>query len=65
MSRFTFFARRPFHPVRLDQLLQRGRLDGVIRSRGLAWVATHPKEAVVWNQVRRCLHARLAHLPAC
>jgi G3E family GTPase len=55
VSRFTFLARRPFHPGRLHKLLKRGRLEGVIRSRGLIWVATHPKETVVWNQVR--LHA--------
>ena len=52
MSRFNFLARRPFHPARLHKLLKRGRLDGVIRSRGLIWVATHPEDAIMWNQVR-------------
>ena len=51
MSCFTFRARRPFHPARLHKLLKRGRLDNVIRSRGIVWVATHPKESLQWNQV--------------
>ena len=52
LSSFSFFARRPFHPARLHRLLKRGPLDGVIRSRGLIWVATHPEDAITWNQVR-------------
>ena len=52
MSRFAFLSRRPFHPARLHKLLKRGQLDGVIRSSGLIWVATHPQDGIVWNQVR-------------
>ena len=51
VSRFAFLARRPFHPARLHKLLKRGQLDGVIRSNGVIWVATHPEDGIVWNQV--------------
>jgi G3E family GTPase len=51
MSRFAFLARRPFHPARLHKLLKRGQLDGVIRSTGIIWVATHPEDRILWNQV--------------
>ena len=50
-SRFAFLARRPFHPGRLHKLLKRGRLDGIVRSSGLIWVATHPEDAIMWHQV--------------
>ena len=53
MSRFSFRARRPFHPARLHKLLKRGRLDGVIRSSGVIWIATQPHSAIAWHQVRR------------
>ena len=51
MSTFAFLAARPFHPGRLHKLLKRGGLDGVIRSKGLIWVATHPEDSIKWSQV--------------
>ena len=60
MSRFTFCARRPFHPARLHRLLKRQRLEGVIRSSGIAWVATHPKESILWDQVGNSMNLRLS-----
>ena len=53
ISRFTFFARRPFHPGRLHKVLKRGGLDGVIRSKGPIWVASHPEDSILWSQVWR------------
>ncbi|MGN7778354.1 ribosome hibernation factor-recruiting GTPase MRF [Mycolicibacterium sp. 22603] len=41
-----FNARRPFHPDRLHQAID-DLLDGVIRVRGRAWLASQP-DAVVW-----------------
>jgi G3E family GTPase len=38
---FTFTARRPFHPGRLHDAID-VLLDGVIRTRGRAWVASQP-----------------------
>ena len=59
MSRFAFLARRPFHPARLHKVLKRGQLDGVIRSNGIIWVATHPEDGIVWNQVCGHVHVLL------
>ena len=68
LGRFTFLARRPFHPARLHKLLKRGRLEGVIRSRGRIWVATHPEDAILWNQVSKgpgpLMNAAQAERPA-
>ena len=52
---------RPFHPARLHELLMCGRLDGVIRSRGCAWVADRQTESVTWSQVE--IPPRLAEVP--
>lgn len=41
-----FAARRPFHPHRLHQAID-DLLDGVVRIRGRAWLASQP-DAVVW-----------------
>ncbi|QIV82654.1 ribosome hibernation factor-recruiting GTPase MRF [Mycolicibacterium frederiksbergense] len=41
-----FNARRPFHPERLHQAID-ALLDGVVRARGRAWLASQP-DTVVW-----------------
>jgi len=48
ISSFVFRAQRPFHSERLDKLLSVG-LDGVIRSKGLAWIAGMHTAAMLWN----------------
>ncbi|MFC4003467.1 ribosome hibernation factor-recruiting GTPase MRF [Prauserella oleivorans] len=39
----TFEAQRPFHPLRLHEAID-VLLDGVVRTRGRAWVASRPDE---------------------
>ena len=39
---FAYRARRPFHPEKIHDLLS-GELPGVIRAKGLLWLATRPQ----------------------
>ena len=39
---FAYRARRPFHPEKIHDLLS-GQLPGVIRAKGLFWLATRPQ----------------------
>ncbi len=49
---FVFKERRPFHPQRLMDAMQfeDGILQGVMRSKGYFWIATHHDEAFRWSQ---------------
>jgi len=49
---FVFRSRRPFHPERLWDMLNRedGVLSGVLRSKGFAWIATRNDYAYQWGQ---------------
>jgi len=55
ISSFVFRAQKPFHPDRLDKLLQAG-LENVIRSKGLLWVAGLHSCAMVWGHAGECVH---------
>ena len=48
VSSVHFRARRPFHPTRLQALLETP-LDGVLRGRGVAWLASRPDLALRWD----------------
>jgi G3E family GTPase len=50
VSSFVYRARRPFHPVRLMDVLESEALNGVIRSKGFVWLATRHNAAGVWSQ---------------
>jgi len=54
ISSFVFRSRRPFHPQRLshalDATLDDGLFTGVLRSKGLAWIASKNDWAYDWSQ---------------
>jgi G3E family GTPase len=46
----TYTARRPFHARRLMDLVAGEQFDGVIRSKGLVWLASRNEIAAQWSQ---------------
>ncbi len=54
ISSFVFRSRRPFHPQRLSEAIDagfmEGMLDGVLRSKGLMWIASRNDWAYDWSQ---------------
>ncbi|EFA85760.1 COBW domain-containing protein [Heterostelium album PN500] len=50
ISNFVFRARRPFHPMRLENVIMNGGkiFNGVLRSKGFMWVATTPQLIGLW-----------------
>jgi hypothetical protein len=48
VTSFVFRARRPFHPLRLKQLVDTG-IPNLLRSKGTAWIANHNQLVFEWS----------------
>ncbi|HMO31730.1 MAG TPA: GTP-binding protein [Lacibacter sp.] len=57
ISSFVFRDKRPFHPVRFWNYLNQEWHGNIIRSKGLFWIASRPKEALNWSQAGGSLRA--------
>ncbi|RCR65563.1 GTP-binding protein [Larkinella punicea] len=60
ISSFVFRDRRPFHPVRFWAYLSENFPAGIIRSKGLFWLASRPDDALNFSQAGGSLRAENA-----
>jgi len=60
ISSFVFRDPRPFHPVRFWQYLSDNFPAGIIRSKGLFWLASRPGDALNFSQAGGSLRAERA-----
>ena len=59
-NRLFFQTKRPFHPVRFWNYLSQNWPAGILRSKGLFWIASRPDAAVNWSQAGGSLRAEAA-----
>ncbi len=60
LSSFVFRDRRPFHPARFWTYLSENFPAGIIRSKGLFWLASRPSDALNFSQAGGSLRAESA-----
>jgi len=49
ITSLTFKHKTPFHPERLFEFLMENFPQGIIRSKGLFWLASRPDQALIWS----------------
>lgn len=57
INSFVFRDKRPFHPERFWNYLTQNWPAGIIRSKGLFWIASRPNDALNWSQAGGSLRA--------
>ena len=57
INSFVFRNQRPFHPGRFWNYIQQSWPAPILRSKGLFWLATRPKHALLWSQAGGSLKA--------
>ncbi len=57
ITSFVFRDKRPFHPERFWQYINRDWDAGIFRSKGLFWLASRPNDALNWSQAGGSLRA--------
>ena len=57
ISSFVYRAKKPFDPARFWDYVQHKFPGNIIRSKGLFWLASRPKQALVWSQAGGSLRA--------
>ncbi len=57
ITSFVFRDQRPFHPERFWNYLSENWPAGIIRSKGLFWLASRPAKALSWGQAGGSLRA--------
>jgi G3E family GTPase len=60
ISSFVFRDARPFHPKRFWDYILQGWPSGVIRSKGLFWIASRQNDALNWSQAGGSVRAESA-----
>jgi G3E family GTPase len=60
ISSFVFRDKRPFHPDRFWNYIGEEWHAGIIRSKGLFWIASRPDDALNWSQAGGSLRAESA-----
>lgn len=60
ISSFVHRSRRPFHPQRFWDYINRDWPSNIIRSKGLFWLASRPADAMNWSQAGGSLKAEPA-----
>ncbi len=60
IASFVYKTKRPFHPERFWTYINEKFPANIIRSKGLFWLASRPKQALTWSQAGGSLQANSA-----